>query len=158
VYDARAIATPWTPAEKEAIKAHNKEYEQEQQEAARYECRHTMTNVIRFEIVQQGLTNLLMRTEAAKVAGKSVFLLFNVVWFKKTFSNPLFLPKCSFSTKNAFLARFCVCEKRPYRKKGETTLLDLAYISDDKTTFQILGRFFLVINATDTDTTNADAP
>jgi hypothetical protein len=81
VYDARAIATPWTPAEKEAIKAHNKEYEQEQQEAARYECRHTMTNVIRFEIVQQGLTNLLMRTEAAKVAGKCVFLLFNVVWF-----------------------------------------------------------------------------
>jgi hypothetical protein len=40
------------------------------QEAARYECRRIMTNVITFEIVRQGLTNPLMRTEAAKVAGK----------------------------------------------------------------------------------------
>jgi hypothetical protein len=44
----------------------------EQQEAARYECRHTKTNVITFEIVRQGLTNPLMRTEAAKVAGKCI--------------------------------------------------------------------------------------
>jgi hypothetical protein len=35
VYDARAVATPWTPAEKEAIEARNREYGQEQQEAAR---------------------------------------------------------------------------------------------------------------------------
>jgi hypothetical protein len=72
VYDARAVATPWTPAEKEAIKARNKEYGHEQQEAARYECRRTMTNVITFEIVRQGLTNPLMRTEAAKVAGECI--------------------------------------------------------------------------------------
>jgi hypothetical protein len=31
-----------------------------------------MTNVITFEIVQQGLTNPLMRTEAAKVAGECI--------------------------------------------------------------------------------------
>jgi hypothetical protein len=31
-----------------------------------------MTNVIAFEIVQHGLNNLLMRTEAAKVAGKCI--------------------------------------------------------------------------------------
>jgi hypothetical protein len=48
----------------------NLEYGHKQQEAARYECRRTMTNVITFEIVRQGLTNPLMRTEAAKVAGK----------------------------------------------------------------------------------------
>jgi hypothetical protein len=48
VYNARAVATPWTPAEKEAIKARNREYGQEQQEAARYECRRTMTNLITF--------------------------------------------------------------------------------------------------------------
>jgi hypothetical protein len=35
VYNARALATPWTAAEKEAIKARNKEYGHEQQEAAR---------------------------------------------------------------------------------------------------------------------------
>jgi hypothetical protein len=63
---------PWTPAEKEAIEACNREYRQEQQEAARYECRRTMTNAITFEIVQQGLTNPLMRTEAAKVAGECI--------------------------------------------------------------------------------------
>jgi hypothetical protein len=51
VYDAKAVAMPWTPAEKEAIKARNKEYGHEQQEAARYKCRRTMTNVITFEIV-----------------------------------------------------------------------------------------------------------
>jgi hypothetical protein len=72
VYDARAVATPWTPAEKEAIKACNREFRQEQQEAARYECRRTMTNVITFEIVRQGLTNPLMRTEAANVAGECI--------------------------------------------------------------------------------------
>jgi hypothetical protein len=72
VYDARAVATPWTPAEKEAIEARNREYRQEPQEAARYECRRTMKNVITFEIVQQGLTNPLMRTEAAKVAGECI--------------------------------------------------------------------------------------
>jgi hypothetical protein len=72
VYDARAVATPWTPAEKEAIEASNKEFEQEQQEAARYECRRTMSNVITDEIVRQGLTNPLMRTEAAKVAGECI--------------------------------------------------------------------------------------
>jgi hypothetical protein len=72
VYNARAVATPWTPAEKEAIKARNREYGQEQQEAARYECRRTMTNVITFEIVRQGLNNPMMRTEAAKVAGKCI--------------------------------------------------------------------------------------
>jgi hypothetical protein len=72
VYDARAVATPWTPAEKEAIEARNREYRQEQQEAARYKCRRTMTNVITFEIVRQGLTNPLMPTEAAKVAGECI--------------------------------------------------------------------------------------
>jgi hypothetical protein len=46
------------------------EYGHEQQEAGRYKCRQTMTNVITFEIVCQGLTNPLMRTEAAKVAGE----------------------------------------------------------------------------------------
>jgi hypothetical protein len=66
VYDARAVGTPWTPAEKEVIEAHNREFGQEQQEATRYECRHTMTNVIMFEIVP------LMRTEAAKVAGECI--------------------------------------------------------------------------------------
>jgi hypothetical protein len=30
VYDARAVATPWTPAEKEAIDACNREFSQEQ--------------------------------------------------------------------------------------------------------------------------------
>jgi hypothetical protein len=50
----------------------NLEYGHEQQEAARYECRRTMTNVITFEIVHQGLTNPLMCTEAAKVAGKCI--------------------------------------------------------------------------------------
>jgi hypothetical protein len=65
-----AVGTPWTAAEKEAIKARNLEYRHEQQEAARYEFRRTMTNVITFEIVCQGLANPLMRTEAAKVAGK----------------------------------------------------------------------------------------
>jgi hypothetical protein len=72
VYDARAVATPWTPAEKEAIEARNREFGQEQQEAARYECRRTMTNVITFEILRQGLSNPLMRTEAAKVAGECI--------------------------------------------------------------------------------------
>jgi hypothetical protein len=72
VYNVRAVATPLTPAAKEAIKARNREYGQEQQEAARYECRCTMTNVITFEIVQQGLTNPLMRTEAAKVTGEFI--------------------------------------------------------------------------------------
>jgi hypothetical protein len=71
-YDARAVATPWTPAEKEAINARNRKFGQEQQEAARYECRCTMTNIITFEIVHQGLTNPLMRTEAAKVAGECI--------------------------------------------------------------------------------------
>jgi hypothetical protein len=71
VYNARAVATPWTPAEKEAIEARNREFGQEQQEA-RYECRRTMTNVITLEIVRQGLTNPLMRTEAAKVAGECI--------------------------------------------------------------------------------------
>jgi hypothetical protein len=41
VYDTRAVATPWTPAEKKAIEARNKEYGHEQQEAARYKCRQT---------------------------------------------------------------------------------------------------------------------
>jgi hypothetical protein len=72
VYDTRAVATPWTPAEKEAIEARNRELGQEQQEAERYECRRTMTNVITFEIVPQGLTNPLMRMEAAKVAGECI--------------------------------------------------------------------------------------
>jgi hypothetical protein len=72
VYDARAVATPWTPAEKEAIDARNREFGQEQQEAARYECRRTMTNIITFEIVRQGLTNPLMRKEADKVAGECI--------------------------------------------------------------------------------------
>jgi hypothetical protein len=72
VYDYRAVAMPWTRAEKEAIKARNREFGQEQQEAARYECRRTMTNVLMFEIVRQGLTNPLMRTEAAKVAGECI--------------------------------------------------------------------------------------
>jgi hypothetical protein len=72
VYNARAVATPWTPAEKEAINVHNREFGQEQQEAARYECRRTMMNVITFEIVRQGLTNPLMRTEAVKVAGECI--------------------------------------------------------------------------------------
>jgi hypothetical protein len=31
-----------------------------------------MTNVITFEIVRQGLTNPLMRTEAAKVSGECI--------------------------------------------------------------------------------------
>jgi hypothetical protein len=53
VYNARAVGTPWTAAEKEAIEARNLEYRHEQQEAARYECRRTMTNVITFEIVRQ---------------------------------------------------------------------------------------------------------
>jgi hypothetical protein len=70
VYDTRAVANPWTAEEKEAIEARNLEYGHEQQEAARYECRRTMTNVITFEIVRQGLTNPLMRTKAAKVSGK----------------------------------------------------------------------------------------
>jgi hypothetical protein len=60
VYDARAVANPWTDVEKEAIKARNLEYGHEQQEAVRYECRRTMTNVISFEIVRQGLTNPLL--------------------------------------------------------------------------------------------------
>jgi hypothetical protein len=51
VYDARALGTPCTVAEKEAIEARNKEYGHEQQEDARYECRRTMTSVIMFEIV-----------------------------------------------------------------------------------------------------------
>jgi hypothetical protein len=72
VYDARAVATPWTLAEKEAIEARNREFGQEQQEAARYECRRAMMSVITFEIVRQGLTNPLMRTEAAKVAGECI--------------------------------------------------------------------------------------
>jgi hypothetical protein len=72
VYDAKAVATPWTPAEKKAIEARNKEYGHEQQEAARYKCRRTMTNVITFEIVRQGLTNPLMCTEAAKEAGECI--------------------------------------------------------------------------------------
>jgi hypothetical protein len=72
VYDARAVATPWTPAEKEAIEARKRELGQEQQEAAKYKCRRTMTNVITFEILSQGLTNLLMRTEATKVAGECI--------------------------------------------------------------------------------------
>jgi hypothetical protein len=72
VYDARAVAMPWTPAETEAIEACNREFGQEQQEAARYECRRKMTNVITFEIVRQGFTNPLMRTEAAKVAGECI--------------------------------------------------------------------------------------
>jgi hypothetical protein len=67
VYNARAVANPWTAAEKEAIEASNLEYGHVQQEAPRYECRRTMTNLITFEIVCQGLTNPLMRTEAAKV-------------------------------------------------------------------------------------------
>jgi hypothetical protein len=70
VCNARAVGTPWTAAEKEAILARNLEYGHKQQEAARYECRRTMTDVITFEIVRQGLTNPLMRTEAAKVAGE----------------------------------------------------------------------------------------
>jgi hypothetical protein len=70
VYDARAVANPWTSAEKEAIEARNLEYGHEHQEAARYECRHTMKNVITFKIVRQSLTNPLMRTEAAKVSGE----------------------------------------------------------------------------------------
>jgi hypothetical protein len=37
-----------------------------------YECRRTMRKVITFEIVRQGLTNPLMRTEAAKVAGECI--------------------------------------------------------------------------------------
>jgi hypothetical protein len=72
VYNARAVATPWTRAEKEAIDVRNREFGQEQQEAARYECRRTMTNVITFEIVRKGLTNPLMRKEAAKVAGECI--------------------------------------------------------------------------------------
>jgi hypothetical protein len=38
----------------------------------RYNSRRTMTNIITFEIVRQGLTNPLMRTEAAKVAGECI--------------------------------------------------------------------------------------
>jgi hypothetical protein len=72
VYHARAVVTPWTPAEKEAIEARNREFGHEQKEAAKYKCRRTMTNVIMFEIVHQGLTNLLMRTEEAKVAGDCI--------------------------------------------------------------------------------------
>jgi hypothetical protein len=42
VYDTKAVATPWKPAEKEAIDARNREFGQEQQEAAKYKCRRTM--------------------------------------------------------------------------------------------------------------------
>jgi hypothetical protein len=35
-----------------------------------YKCRRTMTNVVTFEKVRQGLIDLIMRTEAAKKAGK----------------------------------------------------------------------------------------
>jgi hypothetical protein len=64
----RGVATPWTDAEKESIKACNLEYGQEEQEAMRYECRCLMTNVITFQLVCQGLINATMHIKAAEVS------------------------------------------------------------------------------------------
>jgi hypothetical protein len=61
-------ANPLTEAEKETIAARNIEFGRESQEAMRYECRRTMTNVITFELVRQGLTNATMRIKAAEVS------------------------------------------------------------------------------------------
>jgi hypothetical protein len=70
VFDARAVARPWTDVEKETIAARNQEYGREQQQAAMYECRHIMTNVVTFEIVRKGLSDPLMCTVATQIAGE----------------------------------------------------------------------------------------
>jgi hypothetical protein len=57
VFNKRAVERPWTDRELAKINSRNNEYGREQQQAARYECRHIMTAVVTCEIVKNGLSN-----------------------------------------------------------------------------------------------------
>jgi hypothetical protein len=68
VFEKRAVERPWTHSELTKIVARNDEYGREQQQAARYDCRRIMTTVVTWEIVKNGLSDLLMRKVATKIA------------------------------------------------------------------------------------------
>jgi hypothetical protein len=68
VFDKRAVERPWTDREQAKINSCNNKYGQEQQEAARYECRRIMTSVVTCKIVKNGLRDPVMPKVATKIA------------------------------------------------------------------------------------------
>jgi hypothetical protein len=67
-FDKRAVERPWTDREQAKINSRNNKYGQEQQEAARYECRRIMTSVVTCKIVKNGLRDPVMPKVATKIA------------------------------------------------------------------------------------------